>query len=139
MKLLSIYLISLFHLSFVSILEEIELVSFTEIRWVLNDKTNSSLKNEEELNFIHHNSFLSEELPRHLKYGGLTFKKDGILIEHVWNRCGTGNPPNHYKSNWEFINNSDVSILRIYNNQKWAGEYFVSIENKTLTLIRKSK
>lgn len=139
MKLLSICLISLLHLSFIQKLEKIELDSFTQIRWVLNDKTNAGpVKNEEKLIFIHDGSPLTEELPLHLKYGGLTFKKEGILIEHIWNKCGTGNPPNHYKSNWEFISNSDSPILRIYNSRRWAGEYFISIEDNILTLIRKN-
>ena len=137
MKLLSICLISLIHLSFSQKLEKIKLTDFIEIRWVLNNKTNAGpVKNDKKLIFINHNSPLVKELPYHLKYGGLTFEKDDILIEHVWNKCGTGNPPNHYKSNWEFIKNSEVQILRIYNSRKWNGEYFISIDRNVLTLIR---
>jgi hypothetical protein len=108
------------------------------IRWILNDKTNAGIyKDLMELNFVPQESSLTEELPYHLKYGGLTFKENGVLIEHIWNKCGTGNPPNSYESKWEISTEERGDILVISNSSKWEGKYLVkNLDSKKLNLLR---
>lgn len=139
MKLLSILIIGLLQLNFGVQKENGDLSHLFETRWILNDKDGHiSIQDLDTLSFIRQDSPLTEDLPYHLKYAGLTFQQNGILIEHVWNKCGTGNPPDHYKANWEIINQTEGQILRIENSRKWDGEYIVAtLEKQNLQLIRK--
>lgn len=111
---------------------------FQNIRWILNEKSNSGIyKDIIELKFITASSQLIEDLPYHLKYGGLTFKKNGVLIEHIWNKCGTGNPPDFRQSHWEITNVENGELLEISNSSLWNGKYLViKVDSKALKLKR---
>lgn len=127
-------IITLFNLSILK--EENEFENLLNIRWILNDKHNSGSYYElNELNFVNSNSEIVESLPYHIKFAGLTFKKNNEFIEHVWNKCRTGNPPSHYNGKWKF--DKENKIIMINNTQKWNGKYLVLKMNlKELKLKR---
>jgi len=107
-------------------------------RWILNEEHNSgSYDDLVSLQFIPFDSPSKEKLPRHLRYAGLTFKENGVLIEHVWNKCGTGNPPNYYEAKWSIKPDSEDKILTISKSRKWDGKYLVqSITLESFNLKR---
>jgi hypothetical protein len=115
-----------------------EFTDHLNIRWILNEKTNSGIYEDLlDLNFITKDSSRTEELPAHLIYGGLTFKNDGVLIEHVWNWCGTGNPPSFHEAQWTVNSEGEQEVLTIFNSGKWNGKYLInSINKETLSLKR---
>lgn len=109
-------------------------------RWVVNDPSNpGSFLELDEINLKSYESQEAQRLPMHLKYGGITFQKDGVLIEHWWNKCGTGNPPSSAEGEWKISDGSNEMIVTISGTSKWNGSYLIQfIDSETLNLKRKN-
>ncbi|GEM_PF-6376430 len=109
-------------------------------RWLVNDPSNpGSFSELDEINLISYESQEAQNLPMHLKYGGITFQEEGVLIEHWWNRCGTGNPPSSAKGEWEISDGSNERIVTISGTNQWNGAYLIKfIDSETLNLRRKN-
>jgi hypothetical protein len=129
MKLLSILFLS-FLTSSVTLAQEYELNNLFETRWVVN-KNGGNVQNTGNFELIIHNSSRTENLPLHLKHAGLTFKKDGALIEYSWDKCGTGNPPNHSKAHYNIEEIGKVTVINISDSQIWDGQYVISLLSET--------
>lgn len=109
-------------------------------RWVVNAPSNpGSFSDLKEIEFILSNSEDAEKLPMHLKYGGISFQKDGVFIEHWWNQCGTGNPPSSKSSEWSISDNGIEKLITISGSNNWNGIYLIDkLDSETLHLIRKN-
>jgi hypothetical protein len=136
MKYLPILILSLLT-SFIYQTNETDIDNLFESHWVVNNE-NSNFQDLENFEFIIYNSFGTENLPDNLKYAGLTFQQDGTLIEHVWNRCVTGNPPDHFKADFRIEEIGNVSVIKISNSRIWDGDYILeSLTETNLKLKRK--
>lgn len=63
--------------------------------------------------YIPYNSRLTDDLSPNWKYQGTEFGESGSLTEHIWNWCGTGNPPNFYLGSWKIKIDKNQPILTI--------------------------
>lgn len=73
-------------------------------RWVVNSKDpniNIFSNEQDTIEYIPFKSDLANDLHPALKYGGIRFEENGVFYKHVWNKCGTGNPPDFYEGTWE--------------------------------------
>jgi hypothetical protein len=103
-------------------------------RWVLNSK---DLNVEQDtLEYVPYNSPLTADLQPLLKYGGISFRKNGIFLQHHWKKCGNDNSPNFSESGWTIVNDKNKTILIIESNKKI--EYYIySLSSDKLVLIVK--
>jgi hypothetical protein len=101
---------------------DVEVDKLFDKRWVRNSD-NGDVESTLDFELITANSLKTESLPMHIKFAGITFEKDGTFIEHVWNKCGTGNPPDHFKSNFQIIELGSHITIKITNSRHWDGEY----------------
>ena len=116
-----------------NVFAQTDLDDLLETRWILNLQDGSvPVEDLEQLNFVTVDSPITEGLHMQFRYGGLTFKPNGLLIVHVWNKCGTGNPPNHYDAHWELITNTENTVLVISDTHQWEGKYFVQFVSPDL-------
>lgn len=98
-----------------------------------------ALKNDT-IVYIPKNSSLTADLPMHKKYSGIEFSESGTIKFHVWNKCGTGNPPDFYIGTWKLTNEENQIILTTFRGQDNANPtvynlFFLSSDK--LILIRK--
>jgi hypothetical protein len=136
MKFLSILIIAFFSTTS-EWTKEINIDHLFEERWVIN-AYGGNINEFEDFDLINYNSPEREDLPDHLKYAGITFQRDGTFIEHVWNKCGTGNPPDHFKAEFKIHKSGQESTIKISKSIKWDGEYvIVALTNDSLKLKRK--
>jgi hypothetical protein len=56
---------------------------------------------QDTLEYVPFNSPLTENLHPALRYGGIQFKYNGLFLQHVFIKCGTGNPPDFFNGSWK--------------------------------------
>jgi hypothetical protein len=103
------------------------------------DKLDNVSKNDT-IVYIPKNSLLTADLPMGKKYSGIEFSESGTIIYHVWNKCGTGNPPDFYLGTWKRTNVESQIILTTYREQDGTNptEYILFfLSSDKLILIRK--
>ncbi|MFT5970645.1 MAG: hypothetical protein ACI8ZO_001159 [Flavobacteriales bacterium] len=137
MKLLSILFLG-FLTSSVTLAQEYELNNLFETRWVVN-KNGGNVQNMENFELIIHNSPQTKNLPLHLKHAGLSFKKDGTLIAYTWNKCGTGNPPNHSKARYSIDEITTETVINITDSEIWNGSYVIAVLNMSNLNFKRKK
>ena len=110
-----------------------------ETRWILyHNDPKVSPQDLDTLILYPFESPKTENLHPVFKYAGLTFECEGVLIEHVWNKCATGNPPDHFKATWSIIEQPGSRLIKIEKSIKWNGEYIiVTLEDQKIVLLRK--
>lgn len=136
MKYLSILILALFSISADQKMNfRPDLLS--ESHWVVN-VFDGNIHDFEDYDMIIYDSPETDDLPLSIKYRGITFNKDGTFIEHTWNKCGTGNSPNHFKGEFTIIEIGNDQIIKISNSRNWNGEYIVvNLTENNLRLKRK--
>lgn len=92
---------------------------------------------QDTLEYVPFNSPLTEDLHPALKYGGIQFKNNGLFLQHVFNKCGTGNPPDSFDGSWTIIKDNDKLILSIKINERSREYYIYFLSVDKLILINK--
>ena len=108
--------------------------------WVLNSK-NLNIK-QDTLEYIPYNSPLTTELHPVLKYGGIRFEWNGVFVQHIFQKCGTGNPPASFKGNWTISTEKETHLLTtiVYDDKIIKKMYYIySISADRLILIIANK
>ena len=111
-------------------------------RWVLfHDDPNVQAEELDTLIFYPYKSSKTDSLHPAIKYAGISFESNGVFIEHIWNKCGTGNPPDHYMAEWyELENGGGILMIGINESRKWDGEYTVCwVTAKQLTIVNSKR
>ena len=92
---------------------------------------------QDTLEYVPFNSPLTEDLHPALKYGGIQFKDNGFFLQHVFIKCGTGNPPDSFDGSWKIIKENDKLILSIKINERPREYYIHFLSSDKLILINK--
>lgn len=108
-------------------------------RWVLSNFKVSMAATDnlpDTLKYIPYNSKQANNLDYQFKYGGISFLENGEFIKHWWNKCGTGNPPNHAKGIFSLHNIDNSMIIQVRGLQPDSMNYkLVSLTENELVLI----
>ncbi|WP_417609070.1 hypothetical protein [Owenweeksia hongkongensis] len=119
-----------------SLKKEINLDNLFETRWVLN-KGGGYIPNLEEFDFVIYNTPQAKDLPYQFQFAGLILKKNGTLLEYVWNKCGTGNPPDFYEAEYQIEKIENEVTIQISNSRQWDGDYIIQgLTKSNLKMIR---
>jgi hypothetical protein len=110
-------------------------------RWVLNSKDpnlNILVHGQDTLEYIPFNSNLTNKLHPALKHAGIRFEENGSFYMHVWNKCGTGNPPDFYEGIGALLEDKNESVITIKldNQMKKFIIYYLS-KDKLVLVDRK--
>ena len=135
MNFLSIVILGI--LSIIAIPEtDVDIEKLYTTRWLWNTE-GGYIHQSDSFDFVTFNSPKADSLDLQFKYGGLVFEKDSTLKEYVWNKCGTGNPPDYYEAKFEIERNEGQWIINITNSRWWDGKFKLEAVSETnLKLIR---
>ena len=106
--------------------------------WVLyHDIPHVYPHKQDTLEYVPFSSPLTKDLHPALKYGGIQFKNNGLFVQHVFQKCGTGNPPDSFDGSWTIIKYNDKLILSIKINERSREYYIYFLSKEKLILINK--
>lgn len=91
------------------------------------------------LTFVPYQSPLTNDLHPSLKHSGIRFEKNSVYFQHVWNKCGTDNPPDFYEGTWSLDTLDNDIVIKTTVGKRIDGNYLLHYlsEDKMILVIRK--